>query len=102
MDLLEFTQKIVDHSELEPVGVDMDENGEERYIVRHKPTLILTGCGRSGIDKASWEAVLTCKREPNPLMHVTRVVGYFSKTENGNRSKLGERLDRNRGNYKLE
>lgn len=33
--------------------------------------------------------------------HVTRVVGYYSKTSNWNRSKQGELKDRHRGRYRV-
>ena len=39
---------------------------------------------------------------PNPLVFVTRIVGYFSEVSNWNPSKLGELKDRRRGNYSLE
>ena len=39
---------------------------------------------------------------PNPLVFVTRIVGYFSEVSNWNKSKLGELKDRRRGNYSLE
>ena len=32
---------------------------------------------------------------------ITRIVGYFSRISNWNRSKLGELKDRRRGNYRL-
>jgi hypothetical protein len=46
--------------------------------------------------------VLLGKREPLMLYVVTRIVGYYSSTENWNKSKLGELLDRRRGNYELD
>jgi hypothetical protein len=33
---------------------------------------------------------------------ITRVVGYFSRTSNWNKSKLGELKDRQRGRYSVE
>jgi anaerobic ribonucleoside-triphosphate reductase len=32
-------------------------------------------------------------------MHMTRVVGYYSRTQNWNKSKLGELKDRHQGDY---
>jgi ribonucleoside-triphosphate reductase len=32
---------------------------------------------------------------------MTRVVGYFSRVETWNRSKIGELKDRNKGNYQV-
>ena len=34
--------------------------------------------------------------------HMTRVVGYYSKTHNWNKSKLGELKDRHEGNYSIQ
>ena len=35
------------------------------------------------------------------LDQLTRIVGYFSKTSNWNKSKLGELSDRRKGDYKI-
>ena len=35
------------------------------------------------------------------LDQMTRIVGYYSKTSNWNKSKLGELADRRKGNYKI-
>jgi len=48
------------------------------------------------------EKILTGRREPLVLEHITRIVGYFSKVKNWNKSKLGELRDRQAGNYKVE
>lgn len=37
----------------------------------------------------------------NPLYGVTRIVGYYSRIQNWNKSKLGELADRHRGNYRV-
>jgi len=37
--------------------------------------------------------------EGRPLTHMTRVVGYFSRVENWNPSKVGELHDRQKGTY---
>jgi len=36
------------------------------------------------------------------VIQVTRVVGYFSRVNNWNRSKIGELKDRRSGDYKVE
>ncbi len=35
------------------------------------------------------------------LKHITRIVGYFSVTQNWNASKITELADRQKGNYKF-
>lgn len=37
----------------------------------------------------------------DPLRGVTRIVGYYSKVKNWNRSKIGELKDRHVGNYSV-
>lgn len=36
------------------------------------------------------------------LYGITRIVGYFSRTNNWNKSKLGELKDRHKGNYSVK
>jgi hypothetical protein len=45
--------------------------------------------------------VLLGKRAAKIMMHLTRIVGYYSRVSNWNRSKLGELADRRAGNYGL-
>ena len=47
------------------------------------------------------EDILTGQRQPLVLEHMTRIVGYYSKVKNWNRSKLGELRDRQAGNYSI-
>ena len=54
------------------------------------------------LEKNNWLSmrnVLIGKLHPKILVHMTRVVGYYSKTENWNVSKLGELKDRRKGDY---
>lgn len=37
-----------------------------------------------------------------PLYGVTRIVGYYSRISNWNKSKIGELADRHRGNYRVD
>lgn len=54
------------------------------------------------IDARELHEILSGVREPNALTTITRIVGYYSKTMNWNRSKLGELEDRRRGDYVFE
>ncbi len=38
----------------------------------------------------------------NKLYGVTRIVGYYSRTSNWNKSKVGELKDRHKGNYSVK
>lgn len=53
-----------------------------------------------GMSEAAWEWV---KANPglSPLVHISRVVGYYSRIENWNKSKQGELKDRHKGNYSV-
>ena len=45
--------------------------------------------------------LITGKRLINPLDIVSRIVGYYSRVSNWNKSKIGELKDRRAGNYSL-
>ena len=103
MDIVKFYDCVEQHPDLEGVGVDTCEAGRPGVVVRHKPTRLMTRLPAAAIEALEdWKAieeVLVGKREPVVLQQMTRVVGYFSRVENWNKSKLGELSDRRRGNY---
>jgi len=45
------------------------------------------------------EPVLLGRRLPQPLHFMARIVGYYSRVDQWNRSKLAELADRHKGNY---
>ena len=49
-----------------------------------------------GIKTQEWDAI---KKGIPDLTHMTRIVGYYSKINNWNKSKLGELEDRHAGEY---
>lgn len=49
-----------------------------------------------GIEKGEWDEI---KKGIPDLTHMTRIVGYYSKVHNWNRSKIGELRDRQKGDY---
>lgn len=53
------------------------------------------------MDWPELHAVLTGVREPEVLVHMSRIVGYFSRISEWNSSKIGELRDRRRGNYDI-
>jgi hypothetical protein len=102
MELLEFYEKVESHAELKGIGIDRAEADKPCVIVAHGKSGLTTKLPIAAIEKADWEIildVLTGKREPLALQHMTRVVGYFSRVENWNQSKIGELKDRHKGNY---
>jgi hypothetical protein len=53
------------------------------------------------ITRQEMEDILTGKREPQVLIHRARIVGYYSRVDNWNLSKMAELRDRWKGKYKL-
>jgi len=105
MDAGEFFDKVEAHPDLEGAGVEEGEDGASAVLVKHLPTKSKFRVEISAVLDQLWEtleAVLTGRREAKVLSHMTRVVGYFSKVENWNRSKVGELKGRQRGDYSLK
>lgn len=55
----------------------------------------------SEMDDLSWDTIYRFVMDGRNVVHMTRVVGYFSKVQNWNPSKIGERKDRGQGNYEV-
>ncbi len=114
MNRHEFFDRVTEHPDLEWVGVrsadggpvDTDDESGIEVGVRHVPSGgISHAIAMRGIDESTWndlESVLTCRRMPRVVSHVTRIVGYYSLTHSWNRSKLAELADRQAGRYVLE
>lgn len=105
MEMMRFFEQVEAHAELKGIGVD-SESGCQRpgVIVKHIPSGLMTRIPVDAVKAADWgilEQVLVGKREPQILQHMTRVVGYFSRVENWNKSKVGELKDRQKGNYAI-
>ncbi len=105
MELTAFYDTIEAHSDLEGLGIDTAcANQQPGVIIRQNKTNLITRIPTAAIEAAEWdilEQVLMGEREPQILQHMTRVVGYFSRVENWNKSKVGELKDRHKGNYSI-
>lgn len=105
MELGNFYELIENHPDLEGLHIN-NENGE--VAIRQRSTGRTTVLGVDELIAMDAERehelveVLLGRREASVLNHVTRVVGYFSRVENWNVSKLGELRDRQKGRYTLE
>lgn len=55
----------------------------------------------SNVSPKEAEATLEGSREPQELHTISRIVGYYSRTDNWNKSKAGELESRRRGDYSL-
>jgi len=107
MDLADFYSKVEEHPQLAGKSIqeaDKDNPKDTIYIEFTGGNNIVTAIPVEAIEKADWETieeVLTIKRDPQVLYHMTRVVGYYSRIENWNKSKIGELHDRQKGNYSI-
>lgn len=103
MELVDFFNAVEAHKELQGLAISENQtDGECLLAVEHLPSRLVTQLPAGAVEGCEWsvlEDVLVGKREPKILYHMTRVVGYYSRVENWNQSKLGELNDRHAGNY---
>ncbi len=106
MDGHEFYEQIDKHPALEWLGViEGHSPAEDEVLIQHAEVGIKHALTIRTVLETPWkelEAVLTGKREPRIMIHLTRIVGYYSRVQNWNRSKLAELKDRHNGNYGLQ
>jgi len=55
-----------------------------------------------GLPWKELRAMATGEKDIAPLYHVTRIVGYLSRVENWNPSKISELRDRRAGDYEIK
>ncbi len=104
MDMGLFFDNVEAHEDLTGLGIDRPDDKTPCVLIKHNPSNMVTRLPVAALKEAGWdmiEEVLTCKREPQALQHMTRVVGYYSRVENWNKSKIGELKDRHKGNYSV-
>lgn len=92
------------HTDLEGVGI-LDTYKGPAVQIRHKPSRLTTQFPLAAVANLDWpelESVLIGQREPAVLHSISRVVGYFSRIQNWNESKIGELKDRHKGSYALQ
>ena len=84
-------------SEILAIGYEWAEHeheGIEGIAIRKGDTKLFIS--DDGIETQDWDKIK--KGIPN-LTHMTRIVGYYSRVNNWNKSKLGELKDRHKGDY---
>jgi anaerobic ribonucleoside-triphosphate reductase len=105
MTTREFTNRVDSHESLAVWDVVETENTRDCHVViKNLKTRALYKVLISTILHTDWknlEQVLTGAREPGVLHHITRIVGYYSRVENWNRSKMGELKSRRKGDYSI-
>jgi hypothetical protein len=102
MTLSDFFQHIESSPELKGLGI---EQGTDHLVILHSSSGNVTVLSMNCVQDNEWELlndVLCFRKEPHILTHFTRVVGYFSRVENWNKSKVGELKDRHKGEYGIK
>lgn len=107
-----FVEHVEAHENLELVGEFENGRGETILVVDDNSLAIDVEGHQSEIDlteifsaikdaKTAERFVAVVAREENPikLNGITRIVGYYSRTNNWNKSKVGELRDRAKGHY---
>jgi hypothetical protein len=101
MKLDAFFDAVEAHPSLRGITIDKSTK-DGLFAVEHIESKLATVLPAGAVEQAEWdllEEILVGKREPEVLYHMTRVVGYYSRVENWNQSKLGELTDRHLGQY---
>jgi hypothetical protein len=109
-----FVEHVEAHENLELVGEFINGSGETILVVEdnslakdvegHQTECDLTEIFSAISDEKSAErfvAVVAGEENPIKLNGITRIVGYYSRVNNWNKSKIGELRDRNQEFYAL-
>lgn len=105
MQVSEFFWKIEEDKALR--GIDLqtgDDPREDTVVVEDLHSGYKTRFAVPVVLENDWETlrdIALGRKNIAPLYHVTRIVGYYSRIENWNKSKLGELTDRRHGNYAI-
>ena len=103
MKLAEFKAKVDEHPDLRGLDICIEEDPEQDYfVIQCVSTGVIFRVRVYAVDENDWETlepILLGKEQASNLKHITRVVGYFSRIENWNPSKVGEHKARRRGHY---
>jgi len=104
MNLTDFYDQVERDEALKGIDVIVgDHPDQDAVIVQDVATGQTVRLLADAIRSHPWEALrnVILGLDPAPLYHTTRIVGYFSRIENWNKSKLGELKDRRNGNYRV-
>jgi hypothetical protein len=106
VDLRDFFDNVESDSKLRGLEMKPGKSPEEDLLtVEHLPSGNKTSFLVPTILESSWNVLrelITGELPVNPLYHVSRIVGYFSRIENWNKSKIGEIKDRRKGSYSFD
>jgi len=77
-------------------------DGKDGYFIGCKKLDTAAFFTPEAIENNDWPVLEKQIIQGKDVYHVTRIVGYFSRIENWNKSKLGELKDRHKGDYKVK
>jgi len=76
-------------------------NETEGYFVGSEKLDTCAHFTAEAIEKNAWPALHKQITQGKDVHQITRIVGYYSRIQNWNKSKLGELQDRHAGDYKI-
>jgi hypothetical protein len=104
MNAEELFDAVEAHDELVGIGMWEDDDGELMFQVQYPKLDCMFLIKVSDVADKTWDSIegeLTMRTDGHDLSHYSRVCGYFSRVENWNPSKVGEREARVKGDYSL-
>ena len=105
MQICDFFWKIEEDPGLRGIDLQTGEDPKEDFaVVEDLHSGYKTKFSIPSILDNDWDTLRELafgRKNIAPLYHVTRIVGYYSRIENWNKSKLGELADRRMGNYAI-
>ncbi len=99
MEVREFINKCVDSGYEWSKG---EHNGKDGYFVGSERFDTAAHFTVEAIEKNDWPRLSRNIIQGKDVYHVTRVVGYYSRIQNWNKSKRGELKDRHKGDYAVK
>lgn len=79
-----------------------EHEGKEGYFVGCERLNTSAHFTSQAIENNDWPTLNKQITQGKDVRQVTRVVGYYSRVENWNKSKLGELDDRHKGDYRVK
>ena len=99
MEIKDFINRAIDDYNVEwQTG---KHNGKDGYFIRCKKFKTVMHATKEAIEDNPWGKLQGQITQGKDVYQITRIVGYFSRISNWNKSKLGELKDRQKGRYKV-
>ena len=98
MEIKDFINTCVDNGFVWKEGECEGQNG---YYIGSEKFGTVAHFATEAIEGNDWHALRRHVIQGKNVHHVTRIVGYYSRIENWNKSKRGELNDRHKGMYQI-